>query len=71
MMIKRWPPHIPHLPHRKITIYGWSTKPPKPDRVRQTGRPGWVKAVLACTRTKHFHPKRLPCRSASNVVTLL
>jgi len=25
MMIKRWPTHIPHLPHRKITIYGWST----------------------------------------------
>ena len=27
MMIKRWPPHIPHLPHHKITIYGWSTSP--------------------------------------------
>ena len=27
MMINRWPPHIPHLPHRKITIYGWSTSP--------------------------------------------
>ena len=25
MMIKRWPSHIPHLPHHKITIYGWST----------------------------------------------
>jgi hypothetical protein len=27
MMIKRWPSHIPHLPHHKITIYGWSTSP--------------------------------------------
>src|ERR1700730_16433434 len=27
MMIKRWPSHIPHLPHHKITIYGWSTRP--------------------------------------------
>ena len=26
MMIKRWPPRIPHLPQLKITIYGWSTR---------------------------------------------
>jgi vacuolar iron transporter family protein len=40
MMIKRWPSRIPHPPHRKITIYGWSTSarlghaPPLPAAVR-------------------------------------
>ena len=28
MMIKRWPSRIPRPPHRKITIYGWSTSHP-------------------------------------------
>jgi hypothetical protein len=41
MMIKRWPPHIPHLPHRKITIYGWSTRPDLVDAA-------WLAQLLEC-----------------------
>ncbi len=49
MMIKRWPPHIPHLPHRKITIYGWST------RALARGGPG-----LSCQRRYRTLPTSIP-----------
>ena len=69
MMIKRWPSHIPHLPHHKITIYGWSTRRPPLAQVQlqrkrwhrlrggvRPGRCGWRR------RPRHRLPGRLADR---------